>query len=279
MLFRECSIILRVFLTLYISGHLSVAANFLGAYFHTMLGEWCWVFMDGIWSICLGFTLPLSRAASKLAPSRPTSSLLGPHTMSSAMGVLLINYFFFILIALGVLFGQDWFQCRKWDGDDISNVLTIGDNYETTTIFVVLGFQFISSAMSFNFGYEFRGSWLSNTWFIFVIVLFSTLHFFVTLVPSSISCIFRVNCNNEDVVPSVSVWKDFPIQNPFHTTEMPVSYRFTLLVIVALNTAAVLVWEYYVVNGTRQRLARKKREKPTKGFAIADDLVLEAETV
>jgi hypothetical protein len=199
--------------------------------------------------------------------------------MTSAVGVLLINYLF-ILIALKVLFAQDWFQCRKWDGADISNVLTIGDNYETTTIFVVLGFQFISSAMSFNFGYEFRGSWLSNTWFIFVVALFSTIHFYVTLVPSSASCMFRVNCNNEDVVPSVSIWKDFPIQNPFHTTEMPVSYRFTLLFIMFANTAAVMMWDYYVVNGTRQRLARKKREKTAKkGFTIRHDLALEPETV
>lgn len=67
--------------------------------------------MDGIWPITMAFSLPLSKAAKKLSPKRPTASLLGPHTLSSACGVLGIN-FIFLVLGLVALWQQDWFQCR-----------------------------------------------------------------------------------------------------------------------------------------------------------------------
>lgn len=228
--------------------------------------------MDGIWPISLGFTLPLSNAAYKLAPSRPTSSLLGLQTMASAVGVLFIHYFF-LLVAFATLFGQDWFQCRKWNGKDISNVLIIGDNYESQVIFLVIGYQFVSSAMSYNFGYEFRASWFLNHWFVGVVVFFTLLHFYITLVPGTLSCVFRVNCRNENVVRSVSTFSAYPIQNFWNTTEMPSSFAVTLIVFMILNSATVVVWEYFGVNGTRKRYARKHREEPRLFKATSSEVL------
>jgi cation-transporting ATPase 13A3/4/5 len=100
----------------------------INAYLSTTFTEWCWVFLDGFWSITMAFSLPLSKAASRLSPVRPTASLLGTHTLFSACGILAWN-FLFLVIALLTLFSQDWFQCRKWNSEDVSNILTIGDNY------------------------------------------------------------------------------------------------------------------------------------------------------
>ena len=58
--------------------------------------------------------------------------------MTSVCGLLLWN-FLFLVLALGVLWNEDWFQCRKWGSTDVSNVLAIGDNYETTVLFMVGG--------------------------------------------------------------------------------------------------------------------------------------------
>ncbi|KAL7471342.1 hypothetical protein ACHAXS_011637 [Conticribra weissflogii] len=127
----------------------------VNAYLSITFTEWCWVFMDGIWTITMAFSLPLAEAAKKLASKRPTASLLGPHTLMSACGILATN-FLFLVIALLALWGQDWFQCRKWDSEDVSDVTTIGDNYETSVIFIVTGYQYISSAAAYNFGYTFR---------------------------------------------------------------------------------------------------------------------------
>ena len=102
-------------------GQVQAINQLISAYFQVTFTEWCWVFMDGVWTISLAFTLPLARPAARLSPSRPTASILGLHTMSSFLGILLIN-FIFTVISMFVLFAQDWFQCRKWDDNDVSNV-------------------------------------------------------------------------------------------------------------------------------------------------------------
>lgn len=83
----------------------------------------------GFWPITMAFSLPLSKAADKLGVKRPTASILGPHTLFSACGVLAIN-FLFLVLALVILHHQDWYQCRKWTGEDISLNYGLGDNYE-----------------------------------------------------------------------------------------------------------------------------------------------------
>ena len=102
-------------------GQVQAINQLISAYFQVTFTEWCWVFMDGVWTISLAFTLPLARPAARLSPSRPTASILGLHTMSSFLGILLIN-FIFTVISMFVLFAQDWYQCRKWDDNDVSNV-------------------------------------------------------------------------------------------------------------------------------------------------------------
>jgi magnesium-transporting ATPase (P-type) len=186
--------------------------------------EWCWVFMDGIWTITLGFSLPLANPAAKLSETRPTASVLGPWTMSSALGVLAIH-FTFTVIALATLWNQDWFQCRKWDDNDVSDVTVIGDNYESEVIFLVTGFQYISTAIVYNFGYEFRQVWYRNITFMFLAALYTFMQFYITMVPGELSCIWRVNCLNENTVKSVTSREPFPLQNPYATTVMPTDFR------------------------------------------------------
>ena len=168
----------------------------INAYFAITFSDWCWVFLDGLWSITMAFSLPLSNAASRLSPIRPTASLLGAHTLFSACGILAWN-FLFLVIALLTLFSQDWFQCRKWNSDDVSDILRIGDNYESSVLFVVGGYQYIASAIALNFGYSFRASWWRNYLFVLLATLWTVFVFVMTIYPSSFSCIWRVNCDNE----------------------------------------------------------------------------------
>jgi cation-transporting ATPase 13A3/4/5 len=204
-------------------GQMETLIQMMSAYFALLLSEWCWVFMDGIWTISLAFALPLARPAKKLAPSRPTASILGLQTVSSVLGVLLLN-FVFIVGALGYLWNQEWFQCRQWANADLSNALVIGDNYEAEVIFLVGGFQYITTAMAFNFGYEFRLGWFRNYVFVILSTAFAFIHLYITLVPGELSCVFRVNCENENVVKGVTL-EPVPIQNDFNTTLMPEEFR------------------------------------------------------
>jgi hypothetical protein len=101
------------------------------------------------------------------------------------------------MIAMIMLFYQDWFQCRKWSSKDVSNVVTIGDNYEASVLFIVGGCQYISSTMVLNFGCTFRRGWWRNYVFVFLSIAWLLLIFVMTVYPSSLSCIWRVNCDNE----------------------------------------------------------------------------------
>jgi cation-transporting ATPase 13A3/4/5 len=232
----------------------------MSAYFKITFSEWCWIFMDGVWTITLAFSLPLAKSERTLAQTRPTSSLLGPLTMSSALGILGLN-FTFTVIALAALFHQDWFQCRKWNGDDVSDVLTIGDNYETEVIFLVTGCQYMFSAMAFNFGYEWRQAWIRNYMFVVPALAFVAIQFYITLVPGRLSCFWRVNCENDDVVLSLVKGEPIPIQNPFNTTVMPLEFRWFLIFIMIANGISVMAWDFFAVNKTRQRLANDRRNK------------------
>lgn len=253
-------------------GQIETILQLINAFFQITFTEFCWVFMDGIWTVTLAMALPLARAAKTLAPSRPTASILGLQTMASVLGVLSIN-FIFIVIALSLLWNQDWFQCRKWSDNDVSNVLVIGDNYESEVLFLVAGYQYVSSAMSFNFGYEFRRGWFRNYVFVFLAAFYTFLQFYITLVPSKLSCIWRVNCENENVVRGVTAHEKFPIQNPFNTTVMPVDFRWKLIALMVSNAVALSMYEYFVVNGLRRRWAAKKRREAlqTSQPKILDD--------
>ena len=150
------------------------------------------------------------------------------------------------------------FPFDQWSSTDVSSVIVIGDNYEAETIFLVTGYQYISSAMAYNFGYEFRQAWCRNYLFVFFATLYTVFHFYATMDLSRFSCMWRVNCINENVVSGVTS-SVLPIQNNFNTTVMPEYYRRALLGIMIGNAFAISAWDYFVVNGIRQHFAAKKR--------------------
>lgn len=196
----------------------------------------------------MAFSLPFSDVADKLAPSRPTSSILGPHTLFSVLGLLIIN-FLFVVLSLGLLFEQDWFQCRKWEEGSVADVALIGDNYESSVLFLVSGYQYVSTGMAYNFGFEHRAGWLYNWRFVFCVIAWTIIHFTITLHPSTLSCFFRVNCSNDDVVRFATSDELVPIQNPWNTTVMPLKFREIIIVICIMNAVALCSWEYFFING------------------------------
>jgi hypothetical protein len=70
-----------------------------------------------------------------------------------------------------------------------------------------------------------------------------------------------VNCENEDVVYSIANGDFVPIQNPFHSTVMPMKYRILIIILMVSNTAAIVGWEYFIVNGVRKMLGKKRDEQ------------------
>jgi len=243
-------------------GQVETLTQIMNAYYGITFSEWGWFWMDGVWLLTMAFSLPLANAAKKLYPMRPTASLLGPHTMSSAVGVFVIN-FFFIVIGLVALKNQDWYQCRVYESTDVSNILFIQDNYETEVIWLISGYQYISTAMAYNFGFEFRAAWIRNYIFVALSLLWTIVHYYVVLVPSRLSCFFRVNCVNEDTTRGVLTGHE-PVNNPWNHTVMPESFRNLIAGIITLNLFCNLGWEYFIVNGLQRRFIRKIRKMQMK---------------
>jgi len=246
-------------------GQVETINQIVNAYFFVTFSEWCWVFMDGFWVVTMAFTLPFAAPAKKLSNERPTSSVLGTYTLASAFGVLIIN-FCFLCIALGALWAQPWFQCRKWTSIDVSNATLIGDNYESSVIWLVSGFQYVGSAMAFNFGFKHRAPWLFNWRFAYLCLSYCIIHLVVAMVPSDLSCFFRVNCDDNHLQRFATNSELIPIQNNWHTTIMPVEFRRVIVGIIIGNTVAVMMWEYFVVHGWvgaqfRKRYPRMKHIK------------------
>jgi hypothetical protein len=103
-----------------------------------------------------------------------------------------------------------------------------GDNYESEVLYLLSAYQYITSAMAFNFGYEFRQAWWRNYLFVAFALFYTVIQFYITLVPGEISCVWRVNCVNENTCRGVVTYDALPIQNPFNTTVMPEQFRWKL---------------------------------------------------
>jgi len=244
-------------------GMVTTVNQMVNAYYQITFGEWCWIFSDGIWMLSLTFTIPYSKAREKLSPERPTASLLGLHTMFSFVGVLVINVLF-LFIGLAVMHSQDFYKCRKWTEKDVGSAITIGDNYESSVIFVITGYQYISAAITYNFGYNFRASWQKNYVLVFLVLVFTIIHLVSTVGSNVLSCLFRLNCLNDDIpwtfmVKVLAEDEPYPINNPYNTTYMPIQFRWTLVGIVVANTIIIIAYEYFIANGVIQRMASQRK--------------------
>ena len=109
------------------------------------------------------------------------------------------------------------------------------------------------------------------------IIVWTVLHFYIILNPSKLSCLWRVNCNNEDVIRGVFEPSPVPIQNAFNTTEMPREFQAALLGIIVANTIAVIGWEGLIINTIVRGKARRRKEDARK--ALLDGLRHNSESV
>jgi magnesium-transporting ATPase (P-type) len=177
-------------------GQLIASMDFAGPLLKVYASDWCWFSMYSLVSISLAFSLPLSRCAQALSARRPTCSLLSSETVLRIVVHIEFN-FLFLTVAFAALWSQDWFRCRKQDEHDIGNFASLGDSYESSVLFLMVFFQTVATAMSMNFGADFRQGWFGNRVFASISLFWMMCVFIITLYPSKFSCVFRVNCSNE----------------------------------------------------------------------------------
>jgi hypothetical protein len=90
-------------------------------------------------------------------------------------------------------------------------------SYETSVIFIITGYQYIASAAAYNFGYTYRAGWLKNYVFIFFFTAWTAFQFVATMTSNKFSCIWRLNCTNDNVTRFVVYPDPQPIFNNFNT--------------------------------------------------------------
>lgn len=139
----------------------------------------------------------------------------------------------------------------------LETVLVIGDNYETSVIFIITGYQYISSGAAYNFGYTHRANWWRNYIFVFFFFLWTSWQMAATLSASEFSCIWRLNCDNDHVVRSVTSTEPEAINNNFNTTVMPMEFRGILVALMMANLALICAWDYFVVNRALPKVGKQ----------------------
>lgn len=105
-------------------GQIETINQVINAYYGITFGEWNWIFMDGLWTVAMALALALSKPLHKLSKYRPSSSLLGNTVVVSISGMVVIHAIF-LAVSLVILSMQDWYQCRQWTQQDISDAAVL----------------------------------------------------------------------------------------------------------------------------------------------------------
>jgi magnesium-transporting ATPase (P-type) len=146
----------------------------LSMYYAIAINQYAWILCDAFIAVGMSWAISQAKAASSLAPYRPTARILGPETVLSLFGTIVINWVFLIAGLEGLLFSQDWFACHMWDSSsaDVAKWWLLGDNYETATFAVIVLCQMVFSGAQFNFGFLYRQSYWRNYPLIIITVVF-----------------------------------------------------------------------------------------------------------
>jgi cation-transporting ATPase 13A3/4/5 len=94
----------------------------------------------------MSWAMSLASPAHTLKPRRPTARLLGPETLLSTLGMILINALF---VALGILllYRQDFMNCNQFDAEFIDTLewWRLQDNYEAEVVGLISIWQVLYS--------------------------------------------------------------------------------------------------------------------------------------
>jgi len=247
-------------------GETIVLSNMIFLYFGAQLAQWVWILTEGILVPVLSAALAQAKPAATLAPTRPTARLLGPETLVSIIGVLIINLCFMIGM-ISLLFGQEWFNCREWDSSkvDLAKWWLLADNFEGEVLGLLVMFQVLTAALVGNFGAGYRQTFMKNYVFIAVYVIFFVFVSFITLAdPNPVGCLFRFNCgtiginwNSEDAADIVPDFGQQPYINSIEHNVFPRGFRWKIWIIAVCNLMTVLIYIRLVVLGPVRTWLRK----------------------
>ncbi|KAH6576338.1 hypothetical protein BASA62_001487 [Batrachochytrium salamandrivorans] len=232
-------------------------------YFVVNMSQAMWILIDGS-TIPISWALTMSQPAQKLVNSRPTARLLGPETIISVVGQIVINIVF-LVTATALLFRQSFLKCNEFNGlkVDMRRWWELADNFEGEVTGLIATFQIIHAAAAFNLGSKYRSGFLMNRTFMIVYgVVFGIISYITLADPNWLGCLFHINCGTRDAVNAAGYATNFPMPlvyfAPVGHNIMPSSFRLMLWSLAVLNLLALLAWEGVVVLGPVRKWAKSR---------------------
>ncbi|GMF09724.1 unnamed protein product [Phytophthora lilii] len=212
-----------------------------------IMSEWCFILADGLTYVGLSYVITLSRPLPKLNEQRPTSSLIGPTTLTSIVDQELINIAF-LFSGIHMLINQVWYCPFSPDNVDLAKWWLLSDNHTATTLFFTIIKQQQLAAWVFSFGSRYRAPIWRNYLLVLVFAVLVTLDIYLILGESSVVVDLFLIASATKVV----VLPDIP---------MPFSFRLQYFGHLADNVATVIFFEYVIVLGPVRNFLRKKYHK------------------
>ncbi|CEG45877.1 p-type atpase (p-atpase) superfamily [Plasmopara halstedii] len=217
-------------------------------YYHAInLSQWCWILIDGFMLVGCSYVITLSKPLNELKKTRPTSSLIGPTTLSSILGQEIINTIF---LSCGILMltSQTWYCPFSPDNVDVAKWWLMSDNHLSTTLFFAVIFQQHIAAWVFSFGSTYRQPiWKNKLLMAFFTVAEAFTLYLLLGEPSIVTDRFRISSGT-----NVVGLPDIP---------MPMSFRVKLLALLFGNVVTCILFEYVVVLGPVRTYFRNKYHK------------------
>ncbi|KAI9343136.1 hypothetical protein BDR26DRAFT_858611 [Obelidium mucronatum] len=255
-------------------GEILALLGLLQYYFTVNMSQFMWVVIDGT-TVPLSWALTKALPAQRLARTRPTARLLGPETVISIVGQIIINVIFGI-IAVAMLFGErdnnGWFKCKEFYSQfvDLRKWWELADNFEGEVTGIVIVFQIVHSAAVNNIGNVYRSGFWRNRVFLAIyssiVVLLSAL----TLAnPNTISCLFRTNCGTKDALLRLNsetgtnyATEFLGIPSSYYSFEghnvMPYQFRVRLWLLCMVNLIVLVLFQWVFVLGLGRKIAKAR---------------------
>uniref|UniRef100_A0A0G4HJG7 P-type ATPase A domain-containing protein n=1 Tax=Chromera velia CCMP2878 TaxID=1169474 RepID=A0A0G4HJG7_9ALVE len=245
------------FLVLY--GLLFSVLKICSFWFGVLMCQMAYIMIDGVAVLGLSYVMSVVGPRDRLAKdNRPTSALLGSITVWSLLGMWIIDLAFlagalsFIQNAPNYIrFPTEYSNGFEW--------WTLSDNWEASTLFAVIYAQFVTGAVVFSFGYEFRQSvFKSLPVLVLGLILFGFTLFLILSPSNAATRLFHMATENYNAAGTVSpAWKGYQeAGNPPSDISMGVETRGGLAALVIANAIALILWQKCVVEGPLGRALR-----------------------
>ncbi|CRH00629.1 cation transporting P-ATPase, putative [Plasmodium relictum] len=166
---------------------------------HAVMSEYGYLFFDNVILLLLAKSMTLSKPAHKLKTQTPTSSIIGAQTILSLLCTLLVNFFFLYVIIFQFFYVYNLPTSYHMNSSaPKSSWWLMSDNYESFLTCIWFCFQIVNSAFILTFGGKYRKNIFTNYTFMTYYFLINSFLLYLTLGgPNKLTCLFRMNCNNE----------------------------------------------------------------------------------